>query len=181
VNFQLVYHPWPVRVHRRRPDVPLRVQKIAGAAHHRVHRGLGVVGAPKDGHGAPVAAVAERDLGRQQVVEPVEARRDGGPLHHAGHGGVAVVVQGQVVAEDVDAAEGPGGVARGGAFVAGDDDVPGLVQPVVLVHGEDLDLAGHCCRGRHRRESMRLELVNEPWDQAYQQGFSAYTHGDCLD
>jgi hypothetical protein len=108
VNFQLVYHPWPVRVHRRRPDVPLRVQKIAGAAHHRVHRGLGVVGAPKDGHGAPVAAVAERDLGRQQVVEPVEARHDGGPLHHAGHGGVAVVVQGQVVAEDVDAAEGPG-------------------------------------------------------------------------
>jgi hypothetical protein len=99
----------------------------------------------------------------------------------AGHGGVAVVVQGQVVAEDVDAAEGPGGVARGGAFVAGDDDVPGLVQPVVLVHGEDLDLAGHCCRGRHRRESMRLELVNEPWDQAYQQGFSACTHGDCLD
>jgi hypothetical protein len=95
-------------VHRRRPDVPLRVQKIAGAAHHRVHQGFGVVGAPKDGHGAPVAAVAERDLGRQQVVEPVEARHDGGPLHHAGHGGVAVVVQGQVVAEDVDAAEGPG-------------------------------------------------------------------------
>jgi hypothetical protein len=27
---------------------------------------------------------------------------------------------------------------------------------------------------------MRLELVNEPWDQAYQQGFSVRTHGDCL-
>jgi hypothetical protein len=27
---------------------------------------------------------------------------------------------------------------------------------------------------------MRLELVNEPWDQAYQQCFSVRTHGDCL-
>ena len=27
---------------------------------------------------------------------------------------------------------------------------------------------------------MRLELVNEPWDQAYQQGFSVRTYGDCL-
>jgi hypothetical protein len=105
VNFQLVYHLWPVRVHRRRPDVPLRVQKIAGAAHHRVHRGLGVVGAPKDGHGAPVAAVAERDLGRQQVVEPVEARRDGGPLHHAGPG---LVLRFQ----------GPGAKPKIGAFKA---------------------------------------------------------------
>jgi hypothetical protein len=36
----------------------------------------------------------------------------------------------------------------------------------VLVHGEDLDLAGHCCRSRYRRELMKLELVNEPWNQA---------------
>lgn len=143
----------PTRVHRRRPDVADGVQEVAGATDHRVHGRPGDVGrAPEDGHGAPVSAVVERDLGHRHAppaVLAVEARRDGGPLRHAGDTGGAVGAHRQVVAEDVHAAEGlpvGGGLAgvadddprgRGrGRVDAGDDDVPRPVHGLLLVQGE---------------------------------------------
>lgn len=136
VKLHLVRHRRSPQVHRRRSDVAHRVREIASATNHRVVGWLGVVRSPEDGHGAPVAAAVDRDLGQRQAPQPVEAGRDGGPLRHADHPGGPVGVHRQVVAEDVDGTEGRGGLADARAGYAVDDDVAGLVDGLMLVQGE---------------------------------------------
>lgn len=129
------------QVHGRRPDVAQRVREVSGAAHNRVVSRLCVVRPAEDGHGAPAAAVVQRDLGGRQAQQPVEAGGHGAPLRDAGHGGRPVGVHRQVVPEHVDGAERRRRLAHPGARHAVDNHVGRLVDRLVLVQGQAERLA----------------------------------------
>jgi hypothetical protein len=178
VKLHLVRHRSSSQVHRRGPDVSQRVREVAGATHHRVVGRLGVVGAPKDRDGAPVAAVVDRDLGQRHALQPVEAGGDGGPLRDARHPGVPVRAHRQVVAEDVDGAEGRGGLADARARDAVHHDVAGPVDGLVLVQREaerlpvPVSALGFVLRRRScycYRRDLKLEAVEKGNQRAEQQ------------